>query len=171
MAFQTHSYYLRALEGGWHDKNQQQIWLAHVWWRWKKEVVYKEEGALRKRIGDFTKENTAAIWANFVTIVIVTQEIISWSSSNKCQGLHFLLKSIFTLFIHSLNHLQLLLHSLKPSSSTHSLQINCIGFTGLEFTHFLGIVLKPNPYTLYSKNCNIFSIFIRIYHSFHMILH
>ena len=57
-----------------------------------------------------------------------------------------MLKSIFVLLIHSINHLQLLLLSLKPSSSTHSLQIYCIGLAGLEFTYPLGIVLKPSPY-------------------------
>ena len=133
--FQTHSYYLRILGGGWYDKDQQQqIWPARVWWRWRRKVVYKEEGALRKWIGDFTIENIVAIWTNFVTIVTVTQEIISWSSSDYCRGLNFLLKSIFVLLIHSLNYLQLLLLSLKPSSSTHSLQIYCIGLVGLEFT-------------------------------------
>ena len=147
MAFQIHSYYLRALGGGWCDKDQQQqIWPARVWWRWRRKVVYKEEGALRKGIGNFTGKNNVAIWANFVTIVTVTQEIISWNSSNKCRGLNFLLKSIFVLLIHSLNHLQLLLHSLEPSSSTHSLQIYCVGLVGLEFTHLLGTVLKPSPY-------------------------
>ena len=141
MAFQTHSYYLRALGEGWCDKDQQQqIWPACVWWRWRRKVVYKEEGVLRNWIGDFIKENTVAIWANFVTIVIVTQEIISWSSSDQCRGLNFLLKSIFVLLIHSLNHLQLLLHSLKPNSSTHSLQIYCIRLAELEFK------LKLNPY-------------------------
>ena len=54
-----------------------------------------------------------------------------------------MLKSIFISLIHSLNHLQLLLHSLKPSSSTHFLQIYCVG---LESTHLLGIVFKPRPY-------------------------
>ena len=49
MAFQTHSYYLRALGGDWCDKDQQQqIWPTRVWWRWRRKVVYKEEGALRK---------------------------------------------------------------------------------------------------------------------------
>ena len=152
MTFKTHSYYLRVLGGGWCDKDQQQqIWPRRVWWRWRREVVYKEQGALRKGIGDFTRRNTVVIWANFVTIVIVTQEIISWSSSDQCRGLNFLLKSIFVLLIHSLNHLQLLLHSLKPSSSTHSLQIYCIRLAGLEFTHFLGTVLKPSPYNIYDK--------------------
>ena len=39
-----------------------------------------------------------------------------------------------------------MLHSLKPNSSTNSLQIYYIGFAGLEFTHLIGTVLKPNPY-------------------------
>ena len=66
--------------------------------------------------------------------------------SRNSQGLNYLLRSIFVLLIHSLNHLQLLLHSLKPNSSTHPLQIYCIGFTGLEFIYPLGIVHKPSPY-------------------------
>ena len=58
-----------------------------------------------------------------------------------------LLKPIFALLIHSLNHLQLFLHLLKPSSSTYSLQIYCVGLVGFEFTHLLGIVFKPHLYT------------------------
>ena len=66
--------------------------------------------------------------------------------SRNNRGLNYLLRSIFVLLIHSLNHLQLLLHSLKPNSSTHPLQIYCIGLTGLEFIYPLGIVHKPSPY-------------------------
>ena len=74
---------------------------------------------------------------------------------DKDQQLNFLLKSIFVLFIYSLNHLQLLLHSLNPSSFTHSLQIYYIGLAGLEFTHFLGTVLKPSPYNIFNKSKNV----------------
>ena len=95
----------------------------------------------------FTRENTIAIWTSFVTIFIVTQEITSWNSLDHCRGLNYLLRSIFVLLIHSLNHLQLLLHSLKPSSSTHPLQIYCIGLNGLEFIYPSGIVHKSSPYT------------------------
>ena len=58
MAFQTHSYYLRVLGGGWYDKDQQQqIWPTRVWWRWRRKVVYKEEGALRKGVGDHQRKH------------------------------------------------------------------------------------------------------------------
>ena len=46
-----------------------------------KQYIRKKE-LWEKGIEGFTRENIAAIWANFVTIVAITQEIISWSSSN-----------------------------------------------------------------------------------------
>ena len=62
-----------------------------------------------------------------------------------------MLKPVFVLLIHFLNHLQLLLHSLKPSSFIYSLQIYCIGLARLEFAYPLGIVLKPSPYNHYAN--------------------
>ena len=66
-----------------------------------------------------------------------------------------MLKSLFVLLIHSLNHLWLLLHSLKLSSFSYSLQIYYIGLAGLEFTYLLRTVLKPSPYNIFKKSKNV----------------
>ena len=70
-----------------------------------------------------------------------------------------MLKSIFVLLIHSLNHLQLLLHLLKLSFSTHYLQIYCIGLAKFEFTYPLGTVFKPSPYNIYTWLLN-YTLFV-----------
>ena len=63
-----------------------------------------------------------------------------------CRGQVYLDNSGLLPFDYLLKSILTLSHSLKPSSSIHSLQIHCIGLIRLEFTYLIGIVYKPSPY-------------------------
>ena len=121
----THRMPKRVFEG---TGTQVQVWMIN---KWKVKIVKK--GLYNRRNlpwrGDLgiNRESTVAISRTPVTILI--QYLLEQNSSDCAENKLSLINSVHLCLI-VMNTILTVIHALKPSSLTHSLQIYCIGLTG-----------------------------------------
>ena len=106
--------------------------------KWKAKII--QRGLYNKRNPPWredpriNRESTVAISRTPVTILI--QYLLEQSSSDCTKNKLSLINSIHLCLI-VMNIILTVIHALKPSSLTHSLQIYCTGLTGLRsHTHW-----------------------------------
>ena len=107
---------------------QVQAWMINKW----KAMIVKKGLYNRRNLpwrGDLgiNRESTVAISRTPATILI--QYLLEQSSSDCAENKHSLINSVHLCLI-VMNTILTVIHALKLSSLTHSLQIYCTGFTG-----------------------------------------
>ena len=130
--------------------------------KWKAKIV--KRGLYNRRNPPWrgdpgnNRESTVVISRTHVTILI--QYLLEQSSSDCVENKLSLINSVHLCLI-VMNIILIVIHALKPSSLTHSLQIYCTGLTGLRShtpwawaakrVHTIGVVCKKS---LCVSECN-----------------
>ena len=126
---------------------QVQAWMIN---KWKAKIV--QRGLFNRRNPPWredpgiNREGTIAISRTPVTILI--QYLLEQSSLNCANNKLSLINSIH-LYLIVVNTILTVIHALKPSSLTHSLQIYCTRFTGPKSHTPWAWVAKHIPTTIY----------------------
>ena len=124
--------------------------------KWKAKIVqrglYNRRNPPWREDHRINRENTVAISRTLVTILI--QYLLEQSSSDCAENKLSLINSIHLSLI-VVNTILTVIHALKPSSLTNSLQIYCTGLTGPRSHTPWAWATKRVPTTTYFKNLTV----------------